>query len=130
VRRRDVHDFLEAARGLIGLGEGLTPAGDDYLVGSLAILHRLAGGWPVADRATAHALVGDACRRTPSISAAFLCHAVGAQFSEPLRDLAMADTPAAARAAAVMLAGLGASSGADTLTGMRDTLAALTGDPA
>jgi hypothetical protein len=38
----------------------------------------------------------------------------------------MADTAAAARPPAVALASMGATSGADTLTGMRETLAALT----
>jgi hypothetical protein len=50
---------------------------------------------------------------------------VAGQFSEPLRDLAMADTVAAARAAVTALARMGATSGADTLAGMRETLAAL-----
>jgi hypothetical protein len=60
------------------------------------------------------------------VSAAFLCHAVAGRFSQPLRDLLMADTAAAARPPAVALASMGATSGADTLTGMRETLAALT----
>ena len=56
-----------------------------------------------------------------------LRHAIAGQFSEPLRDLAMADSPSAARAAVTSLARMGATSGADTLEGMRATLEALAG---
>lgn len=125
IQRREAGPFLDAARVLVGLGEGLTPAGDDYLVGALAVLHRLAAGWPLAGTPAGDALIAHACRSTPSVSAAFLCHAVAGQFSEPLRDLVMADTVAAARPPATALAGMGATSGVDTLTGMRETLAAL-----
>lgn len=125
VQCRDPRAFLDATRALVGLGEGLTPAGDDYLVGGLALLHRLAEGWPVVGASAGEALIGHACRSTPSISAAFLCHAVAGQFSESLRDLVMADTVEAARRSAVALARMGATSGADTLAGMRETLAAL-----
>lgn len=125
IRRRDAAGFLEAARALVGLGEGLTPAGDDYLVGALAALHRLGEGWPTGEAPLRDALIAHACRATPMVSAAFLCYAVAGQFSEPLRDLAMADTVAAARAAATALARMGATSGADTLAGVRETLAAL-----
>jgi uncharacterized protein DUF2877 len=40
LRRRHVKTFLDGACGLIGLGEGLTPAGDDCLVGALAVIQR------------------------------------------------------------------------------------------
>jgi len=126
---RDAADFIDAACGLIGLGEGLTPAGDDYLVGVLAILHRLADGWPAAG-AVARALTAHAVDATTTVGAAFLRHAVAGQFSEPLRDLAMAKSPSAARAAAAALARMGATSGADTLAGMRAALAALEATPA
>ncbi len=125
IRRRDADGFLAAARGLVGLGEGLTPAGDDYLVGALAALHRIGEGWPTGEAPLRNAVIAHACRTTPTISAAFLCYAVAGHFSEPLRDLAMADSAAAARAAAVTLARMGATSGADTLAGMRETLDAL-----
>lgn len=126
IRGRDAADFLDAAHGLVGLGEGLTPAGDDYLVGTLAVLHRLAGGWPAAG-AVARALIAHAGDATTMVGAAFLRHAVRGQFSEPLRDLAMAESGAAARAASATLARMGATSGADTLAGMRAALDALVG---
>ena len=126
---RDAADFIDAACGLIGLGEGLTPAGDDYLVGTLAILHRLGEGWP-ASGAVARALTARAVDATTTVGAAFLRHAMAGQFSEPLRDLTMAKSPSAARAAAAALARMGATSGADTLAGMRAALAALEATPA
>lgn len=122
---RDADAFLDATRGLVGLGEGLTPAGDDYLVGALAILHRLAGGWPVCAPSPARALAEQAQAGTTTVGAAFLAHAVAGEFSEPLRDLVMASSADAARAAAGVLARMGATSGADTLAGMRATLDAL-----
>jgi hypothetical protein len=125
IRHRDATVFLESARSLIGLGEGLTPAGDDYLVGALAALHRLGEGWPIGEAPLRDAVIAHACRTTPTVSAAFLCYAVAGTFSEPLRDLAMASTATAARAAAAALARMGATSGADTLAGMRETLDAL-----
>jgi hypothetical protein len=126
IRRHDTGGFHDAARGLMGLGEGLTPAGDDFLVGVLAVLYRLAGGRPVSS-ATARALSTHAADATTTVGAAFLRHAIAGQFSEPLRDLAMADSPSAARTAATSLARMGATSGADTLEGMRETLEALAG---
>jgi hypothetical protein len=126
IRRRDAADFLDSARALIGLGEGLTPAGDDYLVGTLAVLHRLADGWPAAG-AIARALTAPTGDTTTAVGAAFLRHAVAGEFSEPLRDLAMAESAAAARAAGATLARMGATSGADTLAGMRAALHALAG---
>ena len=42
IAARDTRAFADAACALIGLGEGLTPAGDDCVVGALAAIHRLA----------------------------------------------------------------------------------------
>jgi Protein of unknown function (DUF2877) len=125
VRRRDPARVAAATRRLIGLGEGLTPAGDDFVVGALAILHRFAAGWPVADGECAGALVAQARAGSTDVGAAFVIHAVAGEFSEPVCDLVMAGSMPAARAAATALAGMGATSGADTLAGMRATLAAL-----
>ena len=125
IRRGDPVGFLAAAHGLIGLGEGLTPAGDDYVVGALAILYRVAAWWPVVDPGAGAALVARARAGTTTVGAAFITHAVGGEFSEPVRDLVMAGSMPAARAAASALGRMGATSGADTVAGMRATLAAL-----
>ena len=125
IRDRDSRSLARAARSLMGLGEGLTPAGDDWLVGTLAALHRLGQRWAFADGHLASVLVGEATERTTTIGAAFLAHALAGEFSEPARDLVTAESLPRARAAAARLAAMGATSGADTLAGMRTALEAL-----
>ena len=125
LRERDPLALSQAARSLVGLGEGLTPAGDDWLVGMLAVLHRLAQGWVLEAGHLASVLVGEAPGRTTTVGAAFLAHALVREFSEPVRDLVTAESPSRARAAGARLAALGATSGADTLSGMRAAVHAL-----
>lgn len=106
-----------AARRLIGLGQGLTPAGDDVLTGAEAGLH-----------ATAHPLAGftdaalvDLDARTTEVAAAMLRHAARGAFAERIHRLIRAtlvdDLPSAGdplRGAADW----GATSGQDTLAGI------------
>ncbi|HET6367797.1 MAG TPA: DUF2877 domain-containing protein [Pseudomonadales bacterium] len=125
LRGRDPVALAQAARSLMGLGEGLTPAGDDWLVGMLAVLHRLAQGWVLEAGHLAAVLVGEAPARTTTVGAAFLAHALGREFAEPVRDLVTAESLSRARAAGARLAAMGATSGADTLSGMRAAVHAL-----
>ena len=122
---RDPLALTHAARALTGLGEGLTPAGDDWLVGMLAGLHRLGQRWAFENGHLASVLVGEAPARTTTVGAAFLAHALTGEFSEPVRDLVTAESLSRARAAGARLAVMGATSGADTLAGMRAALDAL-----
>src|SRR5262249_58791247 len=55
IAAQDAGAFADAACSLIGLGEGLTPAGDDAILGALAAIHRLAPDW----------LPAPACHRHP-----------------------------------------------------------------
>lgn len=73
-----------AAAALIGLGPGLTPAGDDFIGGALIAL-RAAGRVGVADRASAWALTR--ARRTNRISAAHLACAARGEGHEALHRL-------------------------------------------
>jgi hypothetical protein len=114
-----------AARSLMGLGEGLTPAGDDWLVGALAVLHRLAQRWAFAEGHLASVLAGEAHLRTTTVGAAFLAHALAGEFSQPVRELVTAGSLPRAHVAGARLAAMGATSGADTLAGMRAALHAL-----
>jgi hypothetical protein len=89
------HDFFTAAssvRPLIGLGAGLTPSGDDLLVGYLAGLWCAVLG--NSDRAQFVANLGKAVvrlsRRTTDISRSYLYHAARGQVSSRLADLAEA----------------------------------------
>ena len=90
----DAARLVEAASGLLGLGEGLTPAGDDCLVGALAV-------------------------RTTAVGREFVVHALAGRFSEPMLALLRARGPIEAAEAVRRLAGLGATSGMDTLAGLR-----------
>ena len=113
-----------AALALIGLGEGLTPAGDDCVVGALAALHRF-GAAALLDAPARAELRRAVPAATTAIGGEFLLHAVDGAFAEPIVALLTAETPEAARCAAAELARVGATSGADTLAGIRLALEAI-----
>jgi hypothetical protein len=119
--RRRPAAAVAAAAALAGLGEGSTPAGDDYLMGVLYALW--AGGGAPAELAGAIAAV--AAGRTTRVSAAWLLLAgrgeVGPIWRELLLALAAGDAVGAARGAAAVRA-LGNTSGAYSLRGFLDTL--------
>ncbi len=89
-RQNDRVASINAAAKLVGLGPGLTPAGDDFLVGFLA------GLWSSTDRNQDHTgfLAGFArgvvrlSQRTNDISRTYLFHAAHGQVSSRLADLA------------------------------------------
>jgi len=127
IAARDARAFADAACALIGLGEGLTPAGDDCVLGALAALHRLA-----PDRLAGHGgqcdRVADAARRrTTDIARDFLLEALDGRFAEPVLALLAAASGDDAGRAARRLASAGATSGADTLCGIRLAFRALVG---
>jgi hypothetical protein len=117
-----IGDARIAVSQLIGLGEGLTPAGDDFLVGYLA------GLWS-ASRAKSHDAVRDTiggaiaanAARTGTISRHYLEAAIAGEVSEPLARLSAAigsgDTRQTERAAAAALS-VGATSGAAASHGL------------
>lgn len=108
----------DAGAELIGLGPGLTPSGDDILVGLLASLRAL--GDPRAEVLGA-AWAGLAPDRTTPVAAAFLRHAAAGEFAERLHDLlraALAGPTAGVEGAARTCARWGATSGVDTLVGV------------
>ena len=126
----DLASIIGEAVELVGLGPGLTPSGDDYLVGLLAGLestgHR-------AHPALATAVAYAAPARTTAIGASVLGHAARGAFAERLHDVlaAIGDgrdddiDRAIGRAMAY-----GASSGADTLVGLFVALDAAMADRA
>jgi hypothetical protein len=107
-----------AALGLVGLGIGLTPSGDDFLVGLLAGLE--ATDHPLRD-ALAAAIARETPGRTTEFGAALLEHACRGEFSQRLHDVLIAiaahDDVGLPRAIARAEA-YGATSGADTLAGL------------
>ena len=88
VRRADLDAALRTATRLVGLGPGLTPAGDDVLAGTTAGLVLL--GHPAAERFGA-GVTGLAAGRTTELSRALLRHAaagrVSGEFAAVLRAL-------------------------------------------
>lgn len=115
----DAHGLTAAAGALLGLGEGLTPAGDDCLVGALAVLRATGHPALVGAPGLAPAVARAAAARTTAVGREFVLHALAGRFSEPVLTLLRARSAPEAAAAAARLAAFGATSGADTLTGMR-----------
>ena len=118
--RRDAGGVASCVASLVGLGPGLTPSGDDALVGLLAALHRLA---PAGDASLA--LLGPAVarhlHRTGDISAHYLRLAVAGHVGERLVALCDALARGVDRdvdTAAAAVAATGATSGADALLGV------------
>jgi hypothetical protein len=113
----------EAAASLAGLGEGSTPAGDDYLMG---VLHALWAADPPA-RAWAGGLAVVCAGRTTVASARWLAAAAhgstGAAWGLLLGALSAGDRESL-RAAVLRVRQLGHTSGAFSLRGFLDTLAA------
>lgn len=122
-RARDSAVALGALAQLIGLGPGLTPAGDDFIIGWLAGLTLAAT--TSEQQAFLHAVCAEIRglrSATTSVSSQHLDDACALMFSERLSDLGVAiatGAPAlvvAARVAAQL--GVGATSGADAAAGL------------
>ena len=109
---------------LVGWGEGLTPAGDDFLLGLMAGLDALVRDDPRRRefrRALAAALEASTQRTTP-IAAHYLRLAAGGHYIEPLIRLRNAllceDDGAVLDQALHSALAVGATSGADTVSGL------------
>jgi hypothetical protein len=118
LRRRDDTAAHGATVELIGLGVGLTPSGDDYLVGLLA-------GLEATDDPARHGLAASIARhapgRTTAFGAAALAHAARGAYAERLHGLlvALADGRLDGLMTSIERAlAYGATSGADTLVGL------------
>jgi len=104
---------------LVGLGPGLTPSGDDALVGFLAALWALTGSGGSVAAAVMDAT--DSATRTSYVSMSYLRLAAAGLFAEPLRTLAAsvaAGDPDATRAAARLCWAQGSTSGSDGIGGL------------
>ncbi len=116
-----VPTLLTLVKALVGLGEGLTPSGDDFLVGLLAVLH-MTGSLPCSAAAPVHEQFCECVRLgTSQLSGEFLRCAFEGHFAEPLvmlvRALWAPDTDAWPAHAAT-LAAVGHSSGVDAMVGI------------
>jgi hypothetical protein len=122
-RASDVGVAAASLRSLIGLGPGLTPSGDDFVVGYLAGLRSAAGHellrWKFLT-AIGDSL-SDAASRAGTISRAYLLAGARGHFSEPIsmlaRQLSEATDMDSLRAATRGALQIGHTSGADGVLG-------------
>ncbi len=117
LRRRDAHLAAHAARTLAGLGPGLTPSGDDVLLGCLLALVVLPAEGTDGIR---EAIVSATRDRTTRISQAYLHAAAQGEAGEPWHHLiaAMAaGSTARVTGAARRVMAFGETSGSDMLAG-------------
>jgi hypothetical protein len=113
--------LLTLVKALVGLGEGLTPSSDDFLVGLLAVLH-VTGFLPCSAASPVREQFCECIRLgTSQLSGEFLRCAFAGHFAEPLvmlvRALCAPDTDAWPAHAAT-LATVGHSSGVDAMVGI------------
>src|SRR2546422_74960 len=79
-----VPTLFTLVKALVGLGEGLTPSGDDFLVGLLAVLH-VTGFLPCSAASPVHVQFCECVRLgTSQLSGEFLRCAFEGHFAEPL----------------------------------------------
>ncbi|MDR2745207.1 MAG: DUF2877 domain-containing protein [Desulfovibrio sp.] len=121
--RCDWDTFCLAGAELAGMGEGLTPAGDDFLAGVLAALHfhGLSSGRDVLPPHVGERIVTYVNRRTTRFSAFLLRCAAAGQIARPLAEWLHAVHSGDAEGAAgwvPAIACLGHTSGLDALSGM------------
>ena len=116
---RKLHENPAEARNLIGLGQGLTPAGDDILVGFLAMANHAPGNR--AFLSALHEAVAHSLCKTVDISAQALANALNCDYHEYvqncIRDLCEGGKEAVYISAASLI-NMGATSGSDIACGM------------
>jgi len=127
---RDAGALLAAAESLLGVGPGLTPSGDDALLGLLVALGCMAPADPSVDamRRTLAAWTRANAGRSTAIARAYLLHGAGGHFGAQwiaLAEALVSGDPVRAEDATRDALQLGASSGADGVQGMLAGLAAL-----
>ena len=126
LHRRDIEGVRTHARALLGLGPGLTPSGDDFLVGLFAVLN-LANGPGHRLRGICDEVVADAEARTHAISVAALREAARGRVRERiqvlLREL-VGGRPQPLLEALTRVLAIGATSGRDIVAGIVCGLAA------
>jgi hypothetical protein len=109
-----------AVAGLIGLGPGLTPSGDDFLIGALALLDAL--GEQTTHAALAHAVAPAAPSLTSPLSARFLMAAANGYVGEHLHRAVTSIVAGDVDAAVAAARRIGHTSGWDMLAGVATTL--------
>jgi len=118
----DYKEITEASKGLIGLGPGLTPAADDFLLGILASLYYIGyyfGSHLENLKKIAGFMIYDLPGRTTFISEIMLRSGMKARFSEPIRDLMLAVIHnTSVQDKCINLLSIGETSGSDCAAGI------------
>ncbi len=128
LKNADLPASAETVGKLLGMGSGLTPSGDDVVVGLLLALNRWRPAlWPGGDLERLNALVVEAAyRATTTLSANLIECAAQGESDERLvmtLDSVVTGHPPAGECVPLLL-GWGNSSGADALVGMALALTA------
>jgi hypothetical protein len=116
----DARGLPPPVRGLVGLGAGLTPSGDDFLVGSLAVLDAIGQYGPREKLVQAVALIPPGL--TSDLSLCLLRTAAAGHVGEMTHRLVSSVTTGEVDAAIATAATIGHSSGWDLLAGILTTL--------
>jgi hypothetical protein len=106
---------------VVGLGGGLTPSGDDLLVGLLAVLHATTPLEQYLPAQECQRLLRHIQTHTSDLSGEFLRCAVAGDFAEPVVLLirsCFTPVPIVWQQYAAELAAVGQSSGIDAMVGM------------
>ena len=118
----DCKEITEASKRLIGLGPGLTPAADDFLLGILASLYYMGyyfGNHLENLKKIAGFIIYDLPGRTTFISEIMLRNGMKARFSEPIRDLMLAVIHnTSVQDKCINLLNIGGTSGSDCAAGI------------
>ena len=124
-RTEGLNGVFDPALKLIGLGPGLTPAGDDFVGGLLFAVQQLGRAYPDRVRrnlARRNAFLERAHRATSQISFAILCDLAHGHGPEPMHALLLAllhgEEPAPALSATEAITRIGHTSGWDMLAGL------------
>jgi uncharacterized protein DUF2877 len=114
----------KAVQGLIGLGPGLTPSGDDFLLGALAVLAAI--GESAAHAAMARAILDALPGLTTSLSGCFLRAAAAGHVGENLHRVVSSIMTDRLDAAVAAAGKIGHSSGWDMMAGILTMLRLVT----
>jgi len=120
---RDSPGLFKKAEALVGLGEGLTPSGDDFLGGLLFCIYTLKRLYPGLidfDSSEQASFIESAGKRTHQISFTLLQDSINGRAVEPLHELIhaiLSDRPLESLRPASRLTRIGHSTGWDLLTG-------------
>ncbi len=124
IARQQIHQVRQSASTLIGLGPGLTPSGDDLLIGLIAattLLSEPLGRSAEFYQRLSTEILAIAHTRTNKLSITWMEHASRGEVAEHLGQLFQAlvrDDAHALEEAALAVLSSGATSGGDMLTGI------------